>query len=111
LEVKHPELYRTIAAYWEKRRQVSSYTPMESFVHGGASLNEMAALMAINAANTIALNFRKCLYQFIRFLYADDGDVELGKEETKALVNSCYRVKTRRERNERGEVVTVKTSE
>jgi hypothetical protein len=27
------------------------------------------------------------------------------------LVNSCYRVKTRRERNERGEVVTVKTSE
>jgi hypothetical protein len=37
--------------------------------------------------------------------------VELGKEETKALVNSCYRVKTRRERNERGEVVAVKTSE
>jgi hypothetical protein len=32
LEVKHPELYRIIAAYWEKRRQVSSYTPMESFV-------------------------------------------------------------------------------
>jgi hypothetical protein len=37
--------------------------------------------------------------------------VELGKEETTALVNSCYRVKTRRERNERGEAVTVKTSE
>jgi hypothetical protein len=37
--------------------------------------------------------------------------VELGKVKTKALVNSCYRVKTRRERNERGEVVTVKTSE
>jgi hypothetical protein len=37
--------------------------------------------------------------------------VELGKEETTTLVNSCYRVRTRRERNERGEVVTVKTSE
>jgi hypothetical protein len=37
--------------------------------------------------------------------------VELGKEETKALVNSCYRVKTRREHNELGEIVTVKTSE
>jgi hypothetical protein len=37
--------------------------------------------------------------------------VELGKEETKALVNSCYRVKTRHERNGRGEVITVKTSE
>jgi hypothetical protein len=35
----------------------------------------------------------------------------LGEEETTVLVNSCYRVKTRRERNERGEVVTVKTSE
>jgi hypothetical protein len=41
---------------------------MESFVHGGASLNETAALMAINAANAIALNFRKRQYQFIRFL-------------------------------------------
>jgi len=68
LEVKHPELYRTFAAYWEKRRQVSSYTSMKSFVHGGASLNETAALMAINAANAIALNFRKRQYQFIRFL-------------------------------------------
>jgi hypothetical protein len=68
LEVKHPKLYRTIADYWEKRRQVSSYTPMESFVYGGASLNETAALMAINEANAIALNFRKRLYQFIRFL-------------------------------------------
>jgi hypothetical protein len=68
LEVKHPELYRTTADYWEERRQVSSYTPMESFVYGGASLNETAALMAINAANAIALNFRKRLYQFIRFL-------------------------------------------
>jgi hypothetical protein len=111
LEVKHPELYRNIADYWEERRQISSYTPMESFVHGGASLNETTVLMAINAANAIALNFRKRLYQFIRFLYAPDGDVALGKEETTALVNSCYRVKTRRERNERGEVVTVKTSE
>jgi hypothetical protein len=37
--------------------------------------------------------------------------VELGKEETTGLVNSCYRVKTRRERDERGEAVTVKTSE
>jgi hypothetical protein len=37
--------------------------------------------------------------------------VELGKEEAKTLVNTCYRVKTQRERNERGEVVTVKTSE
>jgi hypothetical protein len=37
--------------------------------------------------------------------------VKLGKEDTKARVNSCYRVKIRRERNERGEVVTVKTSE
>jgi hypothetical protein len=37
--------------------------------------------------------------------------VELGEEETTALVNSCYRVKTWRERKERGEVVTVKTSE
>jgi hypothetical protein len=111
LEVKHPELYRTIAAYWEKRRQVSSYTPMESFVHGGASLNEMPALMAMNAASAIALNFRKRLYQFIRFRHAHDGDVELGKEDTKAFVNSHYRVKTRRERDERGEVVTVKTSE
>jgi len=111
LEVKHPELYRAITAYWEERRQVSSYTPMESFEYGGASLNETATLITINAANAIALNFRKRLYQFVRFLYAHDGDVELGKEETKALVNSCYRVKTRRERNERGEVVTVKTSE
>jgi hypothetical protein len=67
-EVKHPELYRTIAAYWEERRQVSSYTPMESFVHGDASLNETAALMAMNAANAIALDFRKRLYQFICFL-------------------------------------------
>jgi hypothetical protein len=111
LEVKHPELYRTIAAYWEERRQVSSYTHLESFVYDGASLNETAALMAINAANAIALNFRKRRYQFIRFLYAHDGDVELGKEETTALVNSCYRVKTRLKRNERGEVVTIKTSE
>jgi hypothetical protein len=83
---------------------------MESFVHGGASLSETAALMAINSANAIAPNFRKRLYQFIHFLYAHDGDVELDKEETKALFNSCYRVKPRRERNERGEVVTVKTS-
>jgi hypothetical protein len=62
LVVKHPELYRTIADYWEERRQVSSYTPMESFVHGGASLNETTAPMTINAANAIALNFRKRLY-------------------------------------------------
>jgi hypothetical protein len=56
LEVKHPELFRTIADCWEKRRQVSSYTPIESFVYGGASLNETAALMAMNAVNAIALN-------------------------------------------------------
>jgi hypothetical protein len=37
--------------------------------------------------------------------------VELGKEETTALDNSCCRVKTQRERDERGEIVTVKTSE
>jgi hypothetical protein len=111
LEVKHPELNRTIADSWEEHRQVSSYTALVTFVHGGASLNETTALMAINTAKAIAFNFRKRLYQFIRFLYAHDGDVELGKEETKALVNSCYRVKTRRERNERGEVVTVKTGE
>jgi len=54
LEVKHPELYRTIADIWEEHRQVSSYMPMEIFVHGGASLNETAALMAINAANATA---------------------------------------------------------
>jgi hypothetical protein len=41
---------------------------MESFVHGDASLNETAALMAMNAANAIALDFRKRLYQFICFL-------------------------------------------
>jgi hypothetical protein len=67
LEVKHPELYRTIAAFWDERRQVTSYSLMESVVYGGPSLNETAALMAINAANAIALSFRKRLYQFIRF--------------------------------------------
>ena len=46
LEVKHPELYGTLVDYWEARRQVHTYTPVESFVFGGASLNETAKLMA-----------------------------------------------------------------
>ncbi|POM78245.1 Hypothetical protein PHPALM_4242 [Phytophthora palmivora] len=54
----------------------------------------MAKLMEINAGNMIALQFRRRLYQYIRFRYAPVGVVQLKNRDTKRLVDSCFRVKT-----------------
>jgi hypothetical protein len=70
---KHPGLHKTFRRYWEEREQISSFTPPVLYL-GGASINEMAKLMSVNAGNMIALQCRRRLQQFIRFRYAKQGE-------------------------------------
>ncbi|KAG3083347.1 hypothetical protein PC121_g5752 [Phytophthora cactorum] len=72
------------------RERETAYTS-ESMLNAGDLINETAKRMEINALNMIALHFRRRLHQYIRFRYARNY------KETKKLVDSCYRVRSKPE--------------
>ncbi|POM77333.1 Hypothetical protein PHPALM_5294, partial [Phytophthora palmivora] len=92
-EPKYSSFHQTCLRYWTGRERTVTYAA-ESFINGGDIINEMAKLMEINAGNMIALQFRRRLYQYIRFRYAPVGVVQLKNRVMKRLVDSCFRVKT-----------------
>lgn len=100
---KLPGFQKTCQQYWADRERVSSYAA-ESITNGWATMNEMARMLRINSLNMVALHFRRRLHQYICFRYAPDGVLELKCEDTKSLVDSCYRVKSTPEFDEVGEL-------
>ncbi|KAG7395355.1 hypothetical protein PHYBOEH_003917 [Phytophthora boehmeriae] len=89
---RNPELHRTLQLYRSDRETFPSYQP-PSLQLARSVVNVGARMMAINAANMIALHFRRRLHQYVRFRYAPTGKQQLRAAKTRKLVASCYRVK------------------
>ncbi|KAK1929545.1 Leishmanolysin-like peptidase [Phytophthora citrophthora] len=64
--------------------------------------SKQTKLMSINALNMVALHFRRRLHLYVRFKYAEEGKLELSYNQTKKLVDSCYRVKSVPENDDDG---------
>ncbi|KAG1698233.1 hypothetical protein DVH05_015221 [Phytophthora capsici] len=93
--------HKTCQLYWSGREREPSYEP-EFINYASTMINEMAKLMQINALNMVALHFRRRLHQYIRFKYAGEGKLQLKYNETKRLVDSCFRVKSVPEKDDSG---------
>ncbi|POM79240.1 DNA phosphorothioation-dependent restriction protein DptG [Phytophthora palmivora] len=89
---KDEELNKTLRMFWEKRAHNPAYEP-PSLEFSSAIRGEIARTLMENSHNMIALQFRRRLHQYIRFRYAEEGELQLDAKTTRRLVESCYRVK------------------